>query len=513
MKDLVFNEISLLIISFIFIYFISNKLIRKHIFQSELDENKNYNNDFFSISNLLKDRFSIYFSFSNLLLVIVLFEIKNGNNHETIWNIYSTIFTIVNFYLIPAELILKLNGFKDLSSFIYLGIFRKIKVLIIFVFYLIFAGNISYLLQYNKSKNFLSFYFDKNIILEYIAILSVCISSVLGAYGTSQFIISFIIIPSNEKTFITLKNKLHELESEQQNLNLQYSKFLTNSKLDMESESCADNNINRDVNQQNNILNLTTTSSSFNHSQQSNIEKELEFILSENQSTIFYIIEKLAFNLTYKEYYRLNNKTNKNNEEISNKMNLEFNNNKFHVDKWQIFRFYFLKIFFKIFSLYSIYRVIMCLKNLLYYEYFIEFSKNQTFIDRLLLFIIKIFHECKIELVLDIELTFSICFIVIMIIINIRSFYKSIELIILKVLKQMPKVTEESKEILLCFIISMLYLSSSVSILGSIPEKFRINLNLNNIGNIGLLKLYNDIVFITIFTITMIIEYLNFLSI
>lgn len=166
--------------------------------------------------------------------------------------------------------------------------------------------------------------------------------------------------------------------------------------------------------------------------------------------------------------------------------------------------------FGKILGYYSIYKVLITLKNYFLSDYS---DINLMLKDELVNIIDKILHICFFILKFEysflytvIEQYFSLFVVGIMAVVNMRSFLNTIHFLYVRAIKHIDS-NVMFETLIMCYLVGMLYLTSSILMIFSLPKTYRTNiLNTFEKMDYSLLRYYCDLIFLLSCIVFFVIE-------
>lgn len=256
-----------------------------------------------------------------------------------------------------------------------------------------------------------------------------------------------------------------------------------------------------------------------NESINQELSEELLFFKKENEYLLNLIIEKNKYNKLFYEELYVNNSNNTNNNFMISTNNTIHTSSIFSLSSFfYSIQYSCTKLFGKMLALYSIYRIINTIRTLIFGDYnnVNIMLKEDVFniIDLLIRLIINIFQTSINEMYLTlIEQYFSLMLVGSIIIINVRSFLKSIEFIYFKTLKHLENVKSFSNiyDLFLAYLVALFYITSAFFLINNLPISSRTNVaGLFGDVDFSKLKLYYDSVFVICFVGLSVLEYCSY---
>jgi hypothetical protein len=402
-----------------------------------------------SLKNFKSDIFSLFFGFSNILLILIVCEICGIDHFQfrnMLWILFLWLFIAIMFYIIPYFFIFWIVcGDKSHIGFSFL--FKKFLVISLYIIYLYSAKRILFSFK-EKEENlgFLLFYILPSYMMEYLAVIGIIASAVLSGYGSTHCILNYIIYPFFNNFFEN-----------------QHKKFKDRL-----------NTISEEISQRENDLQCYQDESDTDSSHLKT-DKKNPLIVS-MKGVYNYIIGRDNKKDMQDEITELKN--------LYTEMEMQV---KLIKDKTILIRNNFIsgiKYFFqvitgKILAIYCIYRIVMTVKNLLFQNY----SDINVMLREELLNIIDfslnvLFKLLKVDLetiyYTVIEQYFSLLIVGSVIIVNIRSFLNTILFIYTKTIKNYNKKLNKKVQLLfLSYFVGLFYVTSSIFLIFNLPITYR----------------------------------------
>lgn len=494
------------------------------------------------------DKFSYIYSLSNTLFISILLEIADigdKNIRHYFWKIILFIFSIIMFYILPFFMI------KTLSSRTY----KKITY-ILFTIYLL--GSCIIYNQYKKREflnDALYLLINNEYIEEYIGIISILITSILSGYSNIQCIFNYIIHPyvldvnsiDSLKDFITFKTtqlimSLPRMAKKRKPSNFSIKRM--SNQVENNEESLIEEikkEIFIEVEEEEIGIIYTMRDIAYvlycyiirieddykyeisNESQESQYEDEDMNEKMKGKSKIR-TRKRLKLDLESKKIIKIieiyNKYLNHKNTNTNVKENLNINYKKL-ITKIIISYIEFKKtsmilsikklkesilfginwiIYFllgKIMAYYSIYRILITIKNLFlsnYSEINLMFKEEVlTIIDKLVgVFFIFLNFDIENLFYSLLEQYFSIIVVGVMLIVNMRGFLNTIHFLYTRAINKIS-INRNFEVLFMSYFIGMFYMSAIIFIIFSLPLTYRISLfNIYSKLDYSLLKYYSD---------------------
>jgi hypothetical protein len=471
--------LSIVIFTFLLCFAISHLFLSYYIYEKSKDENVNVKNDYFSY----------IFGLSNVLLILIICEIAKVDNLQIrnfIWLIILWCFIGIMFYIIPYFFMYWIICIDNTITTKIKYYSRRILLLIFYAFYLISANKFFFLIkQSDDSTGFLIFYFFPTYMMEFLAVIGIILSAILSGYGSTHIILNYLIYPYFKSTIQNLMKKFKDsLSSVSEAISLR------------ENEMHLITSDNNEENEEGNIKN----SFSPRNTMRSTIKGVYNYVIGKNNKNDMKeeIKElKLLYNEMEMQIKLLRDKT------------IYYREN-FISDILNFYKILY-NIYGKILAVYCIYRILMTLRSLIFFNY----SKINTELrQEMSLDVILNFIFALLKVDVDnlyytvIEQYFSLIIVGQIIITNIRGFLNTIFFIYTKTIKNYnKKVSQKVQLLFLSYFVGLFYVASSIFLIFNLPITYRTEV-VNIYGDLdySLLRHLNDKTFIISVIISAIVE-------
>lgn len=406
----------------------------------------------------LSDFFSAIFGFSNILLLMIIAEITDLDDYESRNLFFKVILYSYTFFVYYAfPLVFFYSMILSMKS-----VFVRVILVTIF-FYSYLAASFFIYRLFKSTESMLEFLVNPYSLLEYVGIISNIVSAFLSAFGSVQMTLNLLYFPIFKANHYKRRydDKTERLKS---------------------------------LNDQIKYNNLELGCSETQH----RITTEIEFFKSELEVDLQMLIEKNKYNdLMFNDIYSMHQT-----EKRSFRLQLTF-----------------LKYAARLLAIYSFYRILNTLRNLLMSDYnnvnLMLRQEMLSIVDGVVYFIAILFRTHFSEIYYTvIEQYFSLIVVGIVIVTNLRSFLILLQFIYLKTSKAFSKVniSKGIQMIFLSYLCCLFYVTSSLFLISNLPMKHRNDVS-RLFGDIDFssLKLLYDLVYFCLSIFFFIVEFIIYL--